>query len=234
MINNWKNIWNKREFPNSTELSTLETLIMCDGFDSPLGIMKQYDWRNYINNIHNQLQIEPKDSIFEIGCGAGAFLFPFYEKNYKIGGIDISESLIDIARKHMPEFEFNLLQKEAFELESNFKYDVILANHVFHYFPSLDYAKIVLEIMFSISNKIISITGIPDFDLKSESEIFRRGLLTQSEYKIKYEGLDILYFSKEWFSKLAYSNNYICIFSNHTMPGFPQNDYRFDCIFKKK
>ena len=134
----------------------------------------------------------------------------------------------------MPEYKFNLLHKEAVEIETNFKIDVILANHVFHYFPSIDYAKNVLEKMFLISNRVISINGLPNFDLKLESETFRRGLLSEDEYKIKYEGLDILYFSKEWFSKLADLNNYNCIFTNHTMPGFAQNDFRFDCILQKK
>ena len=234
MLQNWKTVWDKREIPESTNCSTLEALILCDGFDSPLGIMNETDWRNYIQLMFYKLEIEINDSVFEIGCGAGAFLYPFYEKFFKIGGIDISKSLIDIAKIYMPEFKFHFLHKEAIEIETDFKYDVILANHVFHYFPSKDYAKIVLEKMFLISNKVISITGLPDFNLMIESENFRRGLLSEEEYKIKYVGLDILYFSKEWFIKLADLNNYNCIFQNHTMPGFAQNKYRFDCIFTKK
>lgn len=233
MLQNWETVWNKREISKCKDYTTLETLIMCDGFDTPLGIMKEMDWRNYIQIIHDKLKIRLNDSIFEIGCGAGAFLYPFYEKKYNIGGIDISKSLIDIAQTHMPEYKFNLLHKEAVEIQTNLKIDVILANHVFHYFPSIDYAKNVLEKMFLISNRVISITGLPNFDLKLESETFRRGLLSEDEYKIKYKGLDILYFNKEWFSKLADLNNYNCIFTNHTMPGFAQNDFRFDCILQK-
>ena len=57
MLQNWETIWNKREISKSNNYTTLETLIMCDGFDTPLGIMKEMDWRNYIQIIQDKLKI---------------------------------------------------------------------------------------------------------------------------------------------------------------------------------
>jgi hypothetical protein len=88
--------------------------------------------------------------------------------------------------------------------------------------------------MLNISNKIVMISGLPDIKLKSESEKFRRGMFSEDDYKIKYQGLDILYFNKDWLISLGLDQNYDCFFTSHEMPGFAQNDFRFDCTFYKK
>ena len=62
----------------------------------------------------------------------------------------------------------------------------------------------------------------------------RKGLLTEKEYQLKYKGLEILYFDKRWFEVIAEKVGFSVELFKHEMPGFAQNQYRFDCVFVKK
>ena len=82
-MNKWKIIWNKNE---RIEKIILEMLMKADGFDSGAGAFEVDDWINYTSNFYNKLDIKENDTIFDVGCGSGAFLYPLYLKNYKVGG----------------------------------------------------------------------------------------------------------------------------------------------------
>ena len=82
-MNKWKEIWNKEERVNKI---VLETLIKADGFDSGAGSFSVDDWIEYTQEFFNKLKIQENQSIFDVGCGSGAFVFPLYLKNNKGGG----------------------------------------------------------------------------------------------------------------------------------------------------
>ena len=79
----WKDIWNKSERVNKI---ILEMLIKADGFDSGAGSFSVDDWIDYTNDFYNKLNIKKTDSIFDVGCGSGAFVYPLYLKNHNVGG----------------------------------------------------------------------------------------------------------------------------------------------------
>ena len=56
----------------------LSELICLDGFDGKTGKINVVDWVNYIKYISDYIGIKKHESIFEIGCGSGAFLYPFF------------------------------------------------------------------------------------------------------------------------------------------------------------
>ena len=68
-----------------------------NGFDSPLGSMNEKNWKLFIETISKIVNIKKDDSVFELGCGAGSFLYLFYEKGFYVAGIDFSEKLIEKA-----------------------------------------------------------------------------------------------------------------------------------------
>ena len=232
-INNWHRVWSKRSVPERGSGSILEKLISADGFDSPLGLMEEKDWRAYVSLLSKRIQIQKDESIFEVGCGAGAFIYPFYEAGHHVSGIDYSKELINIAQGAMPVTMDSLEEMEAISIKTEPKYDVIFANHVIHYFSSLDYVSDVLNIIFTKVKRVIAISGIPNAAMKDESEKIRKGLLTDQEYELKYKGLQILYFDKGWFEVIAKKAGFSVKFLKHEMPGFAQNQYRFDCVFVK-
>jgi len=232
-INNWHRIWSNRVLQETSENNVLQQLISIDGFDSPLGLMSEGDWKEYVTLFATRSGIVNGDSIFEVGCGAGAFLYPFYKTGFKIGGIDYSRDLIQIAQTVMPEKKSVLNENEACFCPIDPKVDVVIANHVIHYFPSIEYSNTVLELMLQKSRRVVSISAIPDLNLKDESENERRGLLSSEEYEQKYKGLNILYYQREWFEKLASKHGYSIHFYDHEMPGFAQNRFRFDCVMTR-
>jgi SAM-dependent methyltransferase len=82
-MDKWKEIWNKEERVNKI---ILESLIKADGFDSGAGSFSVDDWIVYTNELYKDLIIKQDDSIYDIGCGSGAFIYPLYLNNHKTGG----------------------------------------------------------------------------------------------------------------------------------------------------
>jgi SAM-dependent methyltransferase len=232
-INEWHRIWSSRKSKSCVDGSVLQRLISADGFDTPLGVMTEVDWRNYIKTFSIRANIVKGESIFEVGCGAGAFLFPYWEENFAVGGIDYSEELIQLACAAMPSKKSQFDTREASDCSVSPSADIVIANHVFHYFSSLEYSGVVLDLMLRKARRVVAICGIPDEELKVESEIARRGLLTSDEYERKYRGLQITYYSRQWYSERASRHGFNVSFLPHAMPGFAQNLFRYDCLFTK-
>ena len=224
-------MWSGRKRPSQG--TTLERLIALDCFDSPLGYMTEADWRAYQATFAKRAGIASGDSIFEVGCGGGAFLYPFYEQGHVVSGIDYSDDLIGIARSSMPERRDFLNAMEAASYPAEPLTDVVIANHVIHYFGSLEYAEGVITTMLKKAKMAAAVSGVPNVELKADSERERRGLLTPAEYEAKYRDLEILYYDKKWFTTIATQNGFAAEFLDHQMPGFAQNRFRFDCVMTR-
>jgi len=82
-MDNWKKIWNKDDRINQI---ILECLIKADGFDSGAGSFSVEDWKIYTQEYFEKLGISSGDSIFDVGCGSGAFVYPLYLQKHKVGG----------------------------------------------------------------------------------------------------------------------------------------------------
>ena len=193
--NSWFDVWEKRNFDNKSNESLLQKLIWMNGFDTPLGSMNVNNWKSYVETISKIVNIKKGDSIFELGCGAGSFLYPFYEKGLKVAGLDFSNVLIKKANEIFSNGNFTI--GEANSLNPKDKYDIIFSNHVIHYFESKEYASQTINLLFKKSRREIYISGIPDINFKKEQEMLRKGILSEKEYRRKYKGLDILYFDKK-------------------------------------
>jgi SAM-dependent methyltransferase len=229
---NWRIIWGSRKLEKHTMGTNLEKLIALDGFDSPLGLMSESDWRSYGDEFLRRNEVKPGEAIFEVGCGSGALLYLFHELGYKVSGLDFSQKLINAARVALPTISDQLIVAEANMCPVDVRVDLVIANHVFHYFESLEYAREVINKMIDKASRSVAIYGIPNIDLKLESESMRRGLLSVEEYNKKYRGLDILYFPQNWFRQIAMDRGCSAMFYKHAMPGFAQNEFRFDCVIK--
>ena len=82
-MDNWKNIWNKNDRVNQI---ILECLIKADGFDGGAGSFSVKDWEKYTQEHFNRLGIRSGDTVFDIGCDCGAFLYPLYLQKHMVGG----------------------------------------------------------------------------------------------------------------------------------------------------
>lgn len=81
------------------------------------------------------------DKVLDFGCGNGRLLELIGDKNIQYDGVDISGSLIEIARQKYPGNQINF-QKISSSVSLPFKNDffnVVYAIAVFHHFPGKEY-----------------------------------------------------------------------------------------------
>jgi len=229
-MNNWKSIWNNRRY--NENLSTLQALIAADGFDSGFGSFSQDDWLSYIDDVSSVLGIVKREtSIYEVGCGSGAFLYPFYKQNHRVGGVDYSEKLLKIAINHMPNSDFTL--SEAISINTSSSYDIVISNSVFHYFPTQEYAKNVILKMLQKARKSVAILDLNDNAKKEMAEQLRQSTMSKEEYLKKYANLNQLYYDKEWFEKIALQFGYEIKIWDQQINNYLNSAYRFNVVIEK-
>lgn len=196
-LTNWQRVWERRGLDDAA-VPSLETVMKIDGFEAT----DAEAWINGIAQTRARLGIEAGESIFEVGCGAGAFLYPLvHQFHHRVGGIDYSSSLVDVARRAMPGMPFEV--QEAGFLDVEEQYDFVVAHSTFQYFPALEYAENVLERMIAKSRKGVAVLDVSDAARQSELESLRRELAGERDYEKRYRGLDHLYYDRSWFLEFA-------------------------------
>jgi trans-aconitate methyltransferase len=229
MSQNWQDIWNKCSLGSGENI--LAQLIKTDGFDSGAGMIGLRQWQAYVSWIKEKLGVRPQDTLYEAGCGSGAFLYPFYQADHQVGGLDYSAILIDIARNVMPGMDFKHLSVALMETEP--QYDIVVSNSMFQYLPTLADAEGIVESMLNKARQKIAILDIKDLQHKNIAETIRRGALPQDEYAKKYRGLAHLYFERSFFVKLAERHHcQIEIFDQH-IEAYQNNQFIFNVIMEK-
>ncbi|WP_013325565.1 class I SAM-dependent methyltransferase [Gloeothece verrucosa] len=230
MSNQWKIIWNKRQISHQYD-SILESLMRANGYDSKFSMISEEEWKNYIFKQGKKLNISPNDSIFEVGCGSGAFLYPFYQQGHKIAGIDYSEPLIKLASETMLNGDFQV--KEAINLNTENQCDIVVSSGVFIYFPTYEYGAEVLKKMQKLARKSIGIFDVSDLDKKEQALAKRKSILGEKEYEKKYRGLEHLFYSKDWFYQQLASESVKVIIEDQKIAEYDHADYRFNIYIHK-
>lgn len=87
-------------------------------------------WQAQLNTFHKLL---PKGKIIEIGCGGGRDARDLIKLGYEYVGTDISEGLLEEARKNVPGYTF--LKQSMYDLFSAKKFDGFWASAVFLHAP---------------------------------------------------------------------------------------------------
>lgn len=234
-MDQWKKIWSPRKveaLTGTSENEVLEHLIEADGFDSDLSRIDVRAWRSYVNQVASKLEVREFESIFEVGCGSGAFLFPLYLSGHKVGGIDFSRSLIECASRFMPKGDFTV--RDAVDISIDDKSDYVVANSVFFYFPSYEYASDVLSRVCEKARNAIAVLDVPDFAQKEKCEELRRNLYAPGQYEKRYAGLNHLYFKRSWFTEFGRRKGLEVQIWHQDIKGYGYNELRFNCILKHK
>lgn len=220
MNNAWQEIWEKRTPVQSgkTIFSQIE-LIELNGFDHP-GILNFTRWNDWFLQLRKNAYANV-DSIYEIGCGSGAFLN--YFSDLRIGGCDYSESLLTVARIQFPErHDFEKIAAQDIDIE--IKYDNISSFSVFQYLTK-DEAYRTLSKMLDKAEKSFFIFDVPLKSIEQECEYFRRN-----------EGMKVsfhTYFKPKFFLDFAFDNDCQVKFEMQNIPSYMHNPYRFNVYFYK-
>jgi ubiquinone/menaquinone biosynthesis C-methylase UbiE len=133
MEQNWKAIWDKRELFTINQMQNDEeivsSLLRMDGFDSSTGWMNARSWIDFIEKMMIELNLKKNDSVFEIGCGSGAFLYPIYKFGCEVGGLDFSEKLLSVCKSIFVNDDF--YAADAKNMSEDKQYDYVVSCGVF-------------------------------------------------------------------------------------------------------
>jgi SAM-dependent methyltransferase len=232
LIKQWREVWSHRdvEFPRHDDKDLLQHLIYADGFDTPMTAIAAPDWLAHAREIARRMHLKPTDSVFEVGCGGGAFLLPFYRQGHKVGGLDLSVPMLRQATHLMP--GMNFVVGDAADLDVTVPYEAVVSNGVFMYFDDLSHAATVLERMVRKAVRAVAVCGVPDVRLQQECEAMRRQIHLDGEYDEKYSGLEHLYFDRDWFESFGRDHGVEVELFGEILQ-CPSARFRFTCILHK-
>lgn len=192
----WIDVWKSRV---PTEKSLLEVLLELNGHDHSAGKMDKEKWKEYVNMVKKELMMQPEDSVFEVGCGAGAFLYTLNQD--AVGGCDYAPNQIRTIKKILHGKFYTM---DAEDILTDEKYDYVISNSVFQYL-SIEVAETVLHKMLKKANKAVAVLDIPDKKYEKMTEHLRRQCI--KNYDTDYQDLKHTYYSRDAFN--LYSPQFI-------------------------
>jgi SAM-dependent methyltransferase len=192
----WREVWAKRSLDRS-HATTLSMLMAADGLDTAFGEISEAAWCDSARRWAARLRARSGASVYEVGCGAGAFLWVLERLGCSVGGIDLSASLIESAREVMPAGQFDI--GEAIDLAAEPKADVVVSFGAFLYFPNLDYAAAVIAAMAARARTAVAILDLPDLATRADALAHRIELAGgEAAYRQRYDGLGHIYYDRRW------------------------------------
>jgi len=104
----WSEIWQQRILAEKQSDINLIDLLRLNGWDSGAGYLNSNDWIQFTKSIAQQIGLQDGMSIFEVGCGGGAFLYPLANSfDIEIGGLDYAPNLVATAKLALPKGQFS-------------------------------------------------------------------------------------------------------------------------------
>ena len=152
--------------------SPLETLLAAEGSVAP---DPEPAWRDFVEHVVESLDVGPGTSVWDVGCGAGAFLYPLWENGYIVGGVDDSTDRITLARATMPQGHF--VVGEPTEVNPAEPWDVVIASRGFAAGADLDQARGQLARMVAKATHAVAILNLTDTGDSSAGPTARAALL---------------------------------------------------------
>jgi SAM-dependent methyltransferase len=195
---NWRGVWERKGDQVHDNTLDLAQLLRANGFDTGHGNIEVDAWTSYADTVLDTLRAHPGNSIYEVGCGAGAFLIPIRQRGLEVAGSDYSSTMVTAASEALRHGQFECC--EANNVPPVPQYDFVIANSVFLYFKDLEYAEAVIRAIVAKARRGLAILDIPDLAQREETLALRyRTAGSKAEYEKRYSGLDHLYFDRGWF-----------------------------------
>lgn len=148
MTFDWNAVWERKGKSESSDPYEIS------GFEN----FRDFDTENAVQHLIEEMGIEPGDSLFEIGCGAGLLGRHLKEYCHYVGS-DRSPAMV---QKAIEINKISALRCDANDLPFKDKsFDHVLAFCMFHYFPDQDYASQTISEMKRIARKSVCISDLP-------------------------------------------------------------------------
>ena len=110
-------------------------------------------------HVAETLDIGPGTRVFEVDCGDGAFLFPFHQNGYIVGGTDSDPAMIEQANAAMPDGLFTVGSASA--LDPAAPWDVVLCRSLSGK-TDADLIRGLVARMFAKATHAIALLNVPD------------------------------------------------------------------------
>ncbi len=142
-------------------------------------IYKNKNYSKETKYIHNLLKLnKSKKKILEIGCGTGGHAICLSRYNYKIFGIDMSDSMIKIAKnKKYDNNKLKFKTLDVLKLNHKNRYDTIIS--MFHVINYLTTKKKIIKAFQNI-NKSLKNNGLLLFDFWYAPAVRKKQLVKRS------------------------------------------------------
>jgi ubiquinone/menaquinone biosynthesis C-methylase UbiE len=234
----WKAVWERRTVAacGVADADILEDLIKADGFDTGMGDYSVSQWRELTKHISELLKISQDDSVLEVGCGSGAFLYCLNKlTGCTVAGIDYSAPLVETAEMHVPG-RFQVSDANALPFPDG-NFDIVISHSVFQYFPNTEYASEVLSEIHRVLKRGGKgcLMDLNDKECEASYHEDRRKLYKNPEdYDNKYATLRHLFFDKTEFVRSLQTRKCFDVkFFPHYIPEYLNSRFRFNLTFQK-
>ncbi|MGA2009564.1 MAG: methyltransferase domain-containing protein [Solirubrobacteraceae bacterium] len=195
----WDAIWQARR-PGPERPSVLAHLMAADGLDSGFAQLDEPGWVEGVTGLCGRLGLSPDMSVFEVGCGAGAFLYVLANQGFAVAGLDQSPALVARAAAVMPSGAFTVA--DATQLNVSRRFDAVVSYGVFMYFRSEPYAGLVLERMRDKARRLVAVLDVPDRAEQAGATGYRERLAGGPDaYAERYAGLEHRYYDRDWMAQ---------------------------------
>ncbi len=233
-IPSWREVWEGKGHAVKENFE-LEDLLAIDGYDTPASKVTTENWMAYIHAIKKKLKISQGQNVCEIGCGAGAAIFPLYSHGVNIRGADYAQSLIQICRRVMPYGTFEVAEAHTTSFTANM-FDIVLSNGVFIYFPNLEYAELVIQEIVRLAKPHgrAAILDLNDAAQKNRYESIKRQKLGDVQYERLYKNHRHQFYDRAWLEQIAHRYHLRCEIEDQILEGYANAEFRFNVFFQKR
>lgn len=158
-MTDWHEVWERKGRSDSTDLRTL------DGFENTT-----LDAGQVARKIIGILDLQPGDTVLEVGCGAG-MLAPHIPGDYT--GVDYSPAMVAKFLALQPGRHAEVSEAGALRFADG-SFDKVFAFSVFQYFPDEGYALRTIAEMRRVARKSVFIGDLPARSHSADHRLYTR------------------------------------------------------------
>lgn len=224
----WYDVWQRkgeRFVASGGRVPSRMELVALSGYDSRTSALDLAEFDRQRDHIVASTGITEVDTVYEVGCGAGALLHCLEPLCAGVGGSDYAPALVDVARAGVHSGDLHVL--DAIDLNPRPRYDVVVSNGVFIYFPDPEYARNVLELMVAKARRAVGIFDVNDLATREQHQAERR--VGYGEAAVSGP-LQQLYLDRTFFSSAAGDLGMSCVIRDSVMTGSINGRYRYNVV----
>lgn len=125
------------------------------------GVPYRY-WVSYLESVFEKVNFSPV-SVLDVCCGTGTVAGILMKKKYSVAGFDLSEGMIEEAKKNYPDIDFTVQNASSFNLEKKFDCAISLFDSLNYITDKNDLQQAFYRVFIHLNRK-----GLFIFDMNTE------------------------------------------------------------------